>query len=49
MVFLHLPQSYEPYEYYEFFFICVMGVWRALEGPLWLHHAHAGSHDYAAR
>ena len=22
-------------------------IWRTLEGPLWLHHAHAGSHDYA--
>ena len=30
-------------------FICDECVWRTLGGPLWLHHAHAGSHDYAAR
>lgn len=30
-----------------FFFFCDECIWRTLEGPLWLHHAHAGSHDYA--
>ena len=29
------------------FFFCDECIWRTLEGPLWLHHAHAGSHDYA--
>lgn len=31
----------------NFFFFCDECIWRTLEGPLWLHHAHAGSHDYA--
>ena len=44
----HLPQSYESYEYYER--PChLMGLWRTLGGPLWLHHAHAGSHHHATR
>jgi hypothetical protein len=48
MIFPSPSVSYEPYEYYEFLFH-LMSVWRTLGGPLWLHHAHAGSHDYAAR
>ena len=33
----------------NFFFICDECVANPVGGPLWLHHAHAGSHDYAAR
>ena len=53
--------AYESYEFYvsrtyvnrisyEFLFhTCDGCVWRTLEGPLWLRHAHACSYAYAAR
>jgi hypothetical protein len=36
------------YDYYEYL-VDLMSLWWTLQGPLWLHHAHAGSHGYAAR